>query len=57
MACLGPVPSRRIRSAQLRTKAFSLYEGISEQAVRDAATDNKIPVDAIYEIPVVLKPK
>ena len=40
-----------------KTKTFCIYEGASEQAVRDAATDNKIPVDAIFEIPVVLKPK
>jgi hypothetical protein len=40
-----------------KTKTFCIYEGPSEQAIRDAAAGNKIPVDAIFEIPVVLKPK
>jgi len=39
-----------------KTKTFCIYDGPSEQAVRDAATANKIPVDAIIEVPVVLKP-
>jgi hypothetical protein len=40
-----------------KTKTFCIYEGPNEQAIRDAAAGNKIPVDAIFEIPVVLKPK
>ena len=40
-----------------KTKTFCIYEGPNEQAIRDAATANKIPVDDIIEIPVVLKPK
>ncbi len=40
-----------------KTKTFCIYDGPNEQAIRDAAADNKIPVDAIIEIPVVLKPK
>jgi len=40
-----------------KTKTFCIYDGPNEQAIRDAATANKIPVDAIVEIPVVLKPK
>lgn len=40
-----------------KTKTFCIYEGPNEQSIRDAAAANKIPVDAIFEIPVVLKPK
>ncbi|NWJ42004.1 MAG: DUF4242 domain-containing protein [Geothrix sp.] len=40
-----------------KTKTFCIYEGPNEQAIRDAAASNKIPVDDIIEIPVVLKPK
>jgi len=40
-----------------KTKTFCIYEGPSEQAVRDAASANKIPVDYIVEIPVVLSPR
>ncbi len=40
-----------------KTKTFCIYEGPNEQSIRDAAAGNKIPVDAIFEIPVVLKPK
>ncbi len=40
-----------------KTKTFCIYDGPSEQAIRDAATGNKIPVDYIVEIPVVLKPQ
>ena len=39
------------------TKTFCIYDGPSEKAIRDAADANKIPVDYIVEIPVVLKPK
>lgn len=40
-----------------KTKTFCIYEGPSEQAVRDAAAANKSPVDYIVEIPVVLSPR
>jgi hypothetical protein len=39
------------------TKTFCIYDAPNEQAIRDAAEGNKIPVDAIFEIPVVLKAK
>jgi Protein of unknown function (DUF4242) len=37
-----------------KTKTFCIYEGPSEQAIRDAAGANKIPIDDIVEIPVVV---
>ena len=40
-----------------KTKTFCIYEGPSEQAIHDAASANKIPVDYIVEIPVVLSPR
>ncbi len=40
-----------------KTKTFCVYDGPNEQAIRDAAAANKIPVDSITEIPVVLLPK
>jgi hypothetical protein len=40
-----------------KTKTFCIYEGPDEKAVREAATANKIPVDDIIEIPVVLLPQ
>lgn len=40
-----------------KTKTFCIYDGPNEEAIREAATGNKIPVDDIIEIPVVLKPK
>ena len=40
-----------------KTKTFCIYEGPSEQAIRDAASANNIPVDYIVEIPVVLSPR
>lgn len=40
-----------------KTKTFCIYEGPDEKAVRDAAAANKIPVDYIVEIPVVLAPR
>jgi len=40
-----------------KTKTFCIYDGPNEQAIRDAAASNKIPVDDIIEIPVVLKPQ
>lgn len=38
-----------------KTKTFCIYDSPSEQAIRDAAAANKIPVDDIVEIPVVLR--
>lgn len=40
-----------------KTKTFCIYDGPSEQAVRDAASANNIPVDYIVEVPVVLLPR
>lgn len=40
-----------------KTRTFCVYEGPSEQAVRDAAALNDIPVDAVVEIPVDLEPR
>ncbi|MET3106547.1 hypothetical protein AAKU67_001259 [Oxalobacteraceae bacterium GrIS 2.11] len=37
-----------------KTKTFCIYEGPNEKAIRDAAQENKIPVDYIVKIPVVL---
>jgi len=40
-----------------KTKTFCIYDGPNEKAIREAATANKIPVDYVVEIPVVLRPK
>ncbi len=40
-----------------KTKTFCIYDGPSEKAVQEAASANKIPVDYIVEIPVVLRPR
>jgi hypothetical protein len=40
-----------------KTKTFCIYEGPSEKAVRDAAAANKIPIDQVVEVPVVLLPR
>jgi hypothetical protein len=40
-----------------KTKTFCIYEGPDEKAIRDVASANKIPVDYIVEIPVVLTPR
>jgi hypothetical protein len=40
-----------------KTKTFCIYEGPSEKAVRDAAAANKIPIDHVVEVPVVLLPR
>jgi len=37
-----------------KTRTYCIYEGPNEQAIRDAAAANKIPVDSIVAIPVVL---
>lgn len=39
------------------TKTFCVYEGPSEEAIRQAAEANEIPVDYIVEIPVDLLPE
>lgn len=39
-----------------KTRTFCIYDGPSEQAVHAAAKANGIPVDAVFEIPVVLLP-
>lgn len=39
-----------------QTKTYCIYEGPSEAAVRQAATANNIPVDAVTEVPVTLTP-
>lgn len=39
-----------------RTKTFCIYEGPSEDAIRQAAALNKLPVDSITEVPVELMP-
>lgn len=38
------------------TKTFCIYEGPSEEAIRQAADANDIPVDYVVEIPVDLMP-
>ena len=40
-----------------KTKTFCIYEAPDEKAIQDAAAGNKIPVDYIVEIPLVLNPK
>ena len=37
-----------------KTRTYCIYEGPDEKAIRDAAAANRIPVDEIVEIPVVL---
>jgi hypothetical protein len=39
-----------------KTKTFCVYSGPSEAAVREAAMLNKLPVDTVTEIPVLLMP-
>lgn len=39
-----------------QTRTYCIYEGPSEAAIREAATANGIPVDAITEVPVMLTP-
>jgi hypothetical protein len=40
-----------------KTKTYCIYEGPNEDAIRKAAAANKIPVDAIMEVPVTLDPR
>jgi Nickel responsive protein SCO4226-like len=39
-----------------KTTTFCVYEGPNEQAIRDAAKANGLPVDDIFEVPVTLMP-
>jgi hypothetical protein len=40
-----------------KTRTFCIYEGPSEGAIRAAAKANKLPVDAVTEVPVTLESK
>lgn len=40
-----------------KTKTYCIYEAPSEQAVREAARANNIPVDSVTEVPVTLTPQ
>jgi hypothetical protein len=40
-----------------KTKTFCIYEAPDERSIRQAASANKIPVDYIIEVPVVLSPR
>lgn len=39
-----------------KTLTYCVYEGPSEQAVREAAAANKLPVDEVIPVPVTLNP-
>ena len=39
-----------------KTVTFCIYEGPSEQAIREAATANGLPVDEVFAVPVTLVP-
>jgi len=40
-----------------KTKTYCIYEGPDENAIRESARANHIPVDSITEVPVTLDPK
>lgn len=40
-----------------KTKTYCIYEAPNEIAIRSAANANKLPVDAITEVPVTLLPR
>jgi len=40
-----------------KTKTYCIYEGPDEDAIRNAAAANSLPVDRITEVPVTLEPK
>jgi hypothetical protein len=40
-----------------KTRTFCVYSGPSEAAIREAASKNNLPVDAVVEIPNVLYPQ
>lgn len=46
----------RSYAAADKTVTFCIYEGPSEQAIRDASTANSLPVDEMFRIPVTLIP-
>ena len=39
-----------------KTRTFCVYEGPDEAAVRKAAELNKLPVDSVTEVPVLMMP-
>lgn len=39
-----------------KNTTFCVYEAPSEQAIRDAAKANALPVDQVFEVPVTLLP-
>jgi hypothetical protein len=39
-----------------KTKTFCIYRGPSEEAVREAASRNGLPIDRVTEVPVDLFP-
>ncbi|MGH8042227.1 MAG: DUF4242 domain-containing protein [Rudaea sp.] len=39
-----------------KNMTFCIYEAPSEQAIRDAAKANALPVDQVFEVPVTLMP-
>lgn len=39
-----------------KTKTYCVYEGPSEEAVREAAMLNALPIDSVMEVPVDLDP-
>jgi hypothetical protein len=40
-----------------KTKTFCIYEGPTEDAIRQAAVANHLPVDSVTEVPVTLEAK
>ncbi len=38
-----------------KTRTFCIYEGPSENAIREAAAANHLPVDSVTEVPVTLE--
>jgi hypothetical protein len=40
-----------------KTRTVCIYEGPTEQSVRDAATTTGLPIDEVLEMPVVLLPR
>ena len=40
-----------------KTKTYCIYEGPSEEAIRESARLNSLPIDRITEVPVTLSPE
>lgn len=40
-----------------KTKTYCVYDAPSEEAVREAAKANALPVDSVMEVPLTLMPK